>query len=284
MTFLFFIMGLFALQVHNDFPDITEVDIPGIEIEESKTFNGNALWGYINGGADIYLEYGFDKLLAQKVNYKGKLYVVDVYKMTGPESAFGIFSVSHMNCENKLSENEYSCVTPYQVQLVKGPFYISIVNENGSNAEQLICKKIANILGNKINDKSYSLPALFDKDELIPYEGKVKLLNGRLGVENGFPMWASLFEGIEGFNVVIMPIEFNDSKINIAIIDFADDNFLMTFAQNLDRDSQIMENSSVLIKENQLYLKTLKDNKLIFMESEGDLTLIDKYIEILNLE
>lgn len=277
-------MGLFALQVQHDLPNITNKDIPGIEIEESRTFNGNALWGYINGGADIYLEYGFDKLLAQKLSYEGKRYVVDVYKMTGPESAFGIFSVSHMNCENKLSENEYSCVSPYQVQLVKGPFYLSIVNENGSNSEQLICKKIADILEDKIVEESYSIPVLFDKEEFIPYIGKVKLLNGRLGIENGFPMWASLFEGIEGFNVVIMPIEFNDSKINIAIIEFADDNFLMTFAQNLDRDSQIMEDNPILIKENQMYLKTLKDNKLIYMESEGDLTLIDKYIKILKLE
>ena len=284
MTFLLFIAGLLALQVQNDIPNITKEDIPGVKIEESRTFNGNALWGYINGGADIYLEYGFDRLLAQKVNYEGKRYVIDVYKMTSQESAFGIFSVSHMNCENKLAENEYSCVSPYQVQFVKGPFYISVINENGSDAEQLICKKIADILEGKILEESYSIPDFFDKKELLPYIGNVKLLNGRLGIENGFPMWTSLFEGIEGFSIIVMPIESDDSKINIAIIEFVDQKFLMTFAQNLDQDYQIMKSNPTLIKENQLYLKTIEDNKLIFMESEGDLTVIDKYIKILNLE
>lgn len=273
MTFLLFIAGLLVLQVQNDIPNVTKEDIPGIEIEESRTFNGNALWGYINGGADIYLEYGFDRLLAQKVNYEGKRYVVDVYKMNSQESAFGIFSVSHMNCENKLAENEYSCVSPYQVQVVKGPFYISVINENGSHAEQLICTKIADILEDKIVEESFLIPDIFNKEELTPYIGNVKLLNGRLGIENGFPMWSSLFEGIEGFSIIVMPIESDDSKINIAIIEF-DQNFLITFAQNLDQDIQIMKSNPTLIKENQLYLKTIKDNKLIFMESEGDLTLI----------
>lgn len=282
MTFFLMIMGFLTLQPQDDILKISEQDLVGIKIEDARVFNGNALWGYINGGADIYLEYGFSELLAQKVKYKDGQYIVDMYKMNDPESAFGIFSVSHNNCEEKLENASYSCVSPYQVQFVKGSYYVSIINENGSADEQSVCKSFAEILGNKIEEESYSLPALLLKDELQSFQENTKLLKGRLGLENGFPMWASQFENLENFKIIVMTTETGDAYIGV--LEFPDNKVMSGFLGNIHIEPDELKESPVLIEEEKIYVKYFDDNNLLIIESLGDLSLIDKYIEILERE
>ena len=277
-----FLIGVLALQLQLDFPEIAEGDFPGIEVADSRTFNGNALWGYINGGADIYLEYGFDNLLAQKIEMEGKQYTVDIYKMKDSEAAFGIFSVSVFNCNEKLARASFSCITPYQVQFVKGPYYVSIVNEDGSIAEQNICKEFAAKLEGKINDDTFIIPELFEKEELLPFLDKVKLIKGRLGLENGFPQWASYFENLRNFNLIVMPVESNENTIYIAEIEFGNNSEMMTFLDNLEVDTEAILNSPVMIKEKKMYLKKIGDEKIVLLESPCDFGLLEKYIKLVS--
>ncbi len=278
------IMGFLTLQTQEDILKISEQDLAGIKIEDARVFNGNALWGYINGGADIYLEYGFDVLHAQKVEYEDRKYIVDMYKMNDLESAYGIYSVSHSNCEEKLKNENYSCVMPYQVQFVKGSYYISIINENGTAEEQSVCKSFAEILGNKIEESSYSFPALLLKDELLSFQENTKLLKGRLGLENGFPMWASQFENLENFKIIVMPTETGDDMAYIGVLEFPDSKVMSGFLGNIHIDPDKIKESPALIEKSKIYVKYFDDNSLLLIESLGDLSLIDKYIEILDLE
>ena len=284
MVLFLFILGYFTLQVQDNLLKISQQDFPGIELEDSRVFNGNALWGYINGGADIYLEYGFDKLLAHKLKYEGRQYVVDIYKMNNPESAFGIFSVSFLRCDEKLTDTSISCVTPYQVQFVQGSYYISIVNENGSSAEQKLCKKFANILKSKINETSFTFPDLFKKEEFLPYYDKIKRIKGRLGLENGFPQWASYFENLEDFILTLMPVESDDHKIYIAEVEFSNDDSMKAFLVNMHLDPGQIKNSPLFIREDKMYIKKVEDKKLVIIESTDDSSLINKFIKILELE
>jgi hypothetical protein len=70
-------------------------DIPDGQITSTEQYDHNSLWGYIDGGADLYLEYGFNKVTAQEVLIDSFHFKVDIYEMNSPEAAFGIFSVSH---------------------------------------------------------------------------------------------------------------------------------------------------------------------------------------------
>lgn len=259
-----------------------EGPFPGTEVVSSRTFNGNALWGYINGGADLYLEYGFDILLAQKVKQEGKQYIVDIYKMKDSEAAFGIFSVSVYKCNETLARTSFSCITPYQVQFVKGPYYVSIVNEDGSTSEQNICKEFATKLEEKINDDTFIIPELFNKDEFLPFRDKIKLIKGRLGMENGFPQWASYFEKIGNFKLIVMPVESGGNTIYIAEIEFANDNSIATFLGNLEVDTEAIQNSLVMIKEKKMYLKSVGHKKIILLESPDDFYLLEKYMNLVS--
>ncbi len=47
-------------------PEITAEELPGFMLNRNECFDGGSLWGYMNGGADIYLEYGFEKLRVEE--------------------------------------------------------------------------------------------------------------------------------------------------------------------------------------------------------------------------
>ncbi|MFA6570329.1 MAG: hypothetical protein WCT77_03755, partial [Bacteroidota bacterium] len=58
-----------------------------LDVNDSKTFDitrnddydGKSLWGYIDGGADLYLEYGFENLVVQEVKNKGEVYKIEIW-------------------------------------------------------------------------------------------------------------------------------------------------------------------------------------------------------------
>jgi hypothetical protein len=58
-----------------------------------QVFKGEDLFLYIDGGAEIFHEYGFRQVCTQDyVNKAGKSVTLDLYEMAAPESAFGMFS------------------------------------------------------------------------------------------------------------------------------------------------------------------------------------------------
>lgn len=63
------------------------------ESGETKIFTGITLSDYINGGAEAYLAYGFQEVAVRNFeNASGARLTVEIYEMSKPENAFGIFS------------------------------------------------------------------------------------------------------------------------------------------------------------------------------------------------
>lgn len=68
--------------------------IMGWELKSKpEIYEGDDLFLYINGGADIYHEYGFKRVTSGEYEKKGAGRIsVEIYRMDDPLSAFGIFS------------------------------------------------------------------------------------------------------------------------------------------------------------------------------------------------
>ncbi len=111
---------------------------------QAEVFKQDSLFGYIDGGAEIFLQYGFEELSVLRYSSDGgssrldeKSVAVDIYRMASPTDAFGIFSVRrdgseatspHIDAAHWLSET--------QASLAKGDFFISIQAE-GCHAEEV---------------------------------------------------------------------------------------------------------------------------------------------------
>ncbi|MBN2370789.1 MAG: hypothetical protein JXO72_09885 [Vicinamibacteria bacterium] len=81
---------------------IESVKAPGwAATEESRTFQADNLWEYINGDAERYVDAGVRALRSAEFKYRDRLEaVVDVYLMSDPQGARKIYvSESHAGAE-----------------------------------------------------------------------------------------------------------------------------------------------------------------------------------------
>lgn len=191
-------------QLPENFPIISEGEIEGTEIIRSRTFSGSALYGYMNGGAELYHEYGFSDAVITELSTGTGKYKVEVFRMKNPESAFGIFSVSSYKCLDSPPDWKYSCRAKYQLQVCRGSYYISVINSNGNKADSLVSMKIARLLTEKIKDNDFDITAYTRgySDDLS--KESIILVKGRLGIVNGSPDLEDYFRGAENFTLVVL--------------------------------------------------------------------------------
>lgn len=69
--------------------------VPGWEpTDEVQRFSGDDLFLFIDGGADLFLEYGFREAAARAYRGPGGAVInAEIYEMTDPGAAFGVYSV-----------------------------------------------------------------------------------------------------------------------------------------------------------------------------------------------
>lgn len=156
-----------------------------ISVKRERTFTGSGLYGFMNGGSDLYLEYGFEKLITRDIEYDGEEYTVDIYEMATQLDAFGIYSLHTFKCQKADTLNYINCLSAYQYQAVVGKNYISIVFPSGS------VKAIKNI---DVVFRNYADISQVEKPEILeiinnkqPLSSSLKFLRGNLGVSNAQP-------------------------------------------------------------------------------------------------
>ncbi len=216
-------------QVDGDFPALSANDIPSGKIIRASYFGGDALWGIINGGADIYLEYGFDKLLLQEIEWKQTNFRVEFYRMIDPVSAYGIFSVSHFKCGKRDTLSKFVCITPFQVQSALGRFYISIANDKGTKEAGELTIKLFEFVLSKSKETLFQIPEGFEKTEFAESLENLKVIKGTLGFQNGFPSWSEKFESFSNYFVYLLPEDLGDKSSYYSLIKFSSETDLKNF-------------------------------------------------------
>jgi hypothetical protein len=200
---IFFYFPSFS-QMQIGYPALTKQDIPEAKFSPLRSFNGESLYGYIDGGADLYLEYGFTGVvITEFVWLKGK-YKTEIYKMNSPEAAFGIFSVSRFRCRTRPDFSTYTCQNKYQMQICCGQYYISIINESGSSADSIASILIGKKIVEKINEPSIDFNRFFPGIPSETIRNGAVLVKGRLGVINGASDLEGYLKGLGGCTAVIL--------------------------------------------------------------------------------
>ncbi|MBS0010698.1 MAG: hypothetical protein KFF49_04770 [Bacteroidales bacterium] len=214
----FFICLAGTAQVPPGFPRITEDNIEGGLVRSERTYTAESLFGYMNGGAELYLEYGFDRLVVSEIDIDGNDYKMEVYMMDDPEAAFGIYSVSVFKCDTSGHINDYSCQNPYQLQFCKGVYYVSIINSAGNREAFDESQLIAEELNTQITGRSFSI-----RDFLhgIPFEGEIlknTLIKGELGLFNGAYDWYDILGNADAYTALVTESE-NEAVLSIKFSD-----------------------------------------------------------------
>ncbi len=264
----YFILTLSMFGQSNDnFPKLTGPEIPGSKITREQNFDGSGLWGYINGGADIFLEYGFENLLLQEIDISNHRFKIEFYRMNSPESAFGIYSASHYRCDRRSNKLQFNCITDYQIQFATGNYYISIINMNGSAEEQKISGNIFEIIISKIDAPEFVFPQFFENSNLLPVMEFLKHFKGILGIQNGVPEWYDYFEKYDGYGIYLLPVEAGAVIVNIALVKFKRENDADDFIKGLKGNVETAGGyKKISDGKNSRIVKRVNETELIFME------------------
>ncbi len=96
--------------------------------ETPQFVEGDDLFLLINGGAEIYHEYGFARAAVQSYeDDAGRTLNLEIYEMEDSAAAYGIFTFKRgKNCETADIGDE-SCLQDYYLNVWKGPFLITVV-------------------------------------------------------------------------------------------------------------------------------------------------------------
>lgn len=215
---LFFILIQYALSSYAQFsrsiPSIGKEDIPGAKFSHQRTFKGESLYGYIDGGADLYLEYGFSEAAVRGFELGKSKIKVEIYRMDNPEAAYGIFSVSRFRCRNRPDFASFTCQNKYQLQICKGDYYISITNGSGTEEDSTISLVAGKVLSDKIDKQSADLSGFFPKVSKETIRNDSYLVKGRLGILNSLPDLDNYFKGAGGFTALILK---NPEKTRVSV-------------------------------------------------------------------
>jgi hypothetical protein len=89
------------------------------------------LYGYIDGGAELFLEFGFYELAVQRYQYRDNEMSLDLYRMESPDAALAVYlakkgqeqPVAEVACRHTGGD--------YQITALRGRYFIQINNFNG---------------------------------------------------------------------------------------------------------------------------------------------------------
>lgn len=191
-----------AAPAQTGMPVLETGELPGLELLRTESFAGTALYGYINGGADLYHEYGFERLTVQELQLNGETYSCEVYRMSDQGAAFGIFSVFRGACTPADSLPPSSCISPYVVQWSQDRYFVRIAGASGTPSAGAGGLQLAQVLRTKISDVAWTIPPVAVAAGGTPRT--VILVRGVLGMQNGFDRWSRLVEGVENFEAAIV--------------------------------------------------------------------------------
>lgn len=179
-------------------------DIPNWNLKDStETYPGEDLFMYINGGADLYLEYGFDEVATGRyLNYLSNNVLIDIYKMSSNSAAYGVFTLSSTSKGKPMELGDQSMLYDYYLDLWKGPYFIRFTANKKDNGMIDTLVVFAKKIEAKISVKGKK-PQLTLAFQLPGFEIKnVKYFTGIIGLNNifnfGHGSIASFSEGLYG--------------------------------------------------------------------------------------
>lgn len=145
-----------------------------------RVFTGAGLYGFMNGGADLYLEYGVYRLTNRDIEYKGEAFTVDVYELPTAEDAFGIYSMNVFRCQRADTLGCIDCLSDYQLQAVSGNRFASVVFPSGSAATMKLADEVLRLYLPADDSDHPAIPAEIQPKP--PYSGNLKYLRGPLSL------------------------------------------------------------------------------------------------------
>jgi hypothetical protein len=147
-----------------------------------KVFRSADLYGHIDGGAEAFLEIGFEQLTVQKYRDGANELTVELYRMTDATAARGIYLA---RCGKETPDpglRERHTASRHQILLQRHRYYLVLSNTAGGAANAPILTKAAQAMVTRMPaDSQVAALTLLPPAGLVP--GSARLFRGPVGLQ-----------------------------------------------------------------------------------------------------
>lgn len=157
---------------------------------EIQRYAGEDLFVYINGGAEIYHEYGFRRVIARDYrSAAGKSVTLEIFEMTDPLAAFGVFSFKASGRGRRIPVGQAADLEDYYLNIWQGSCQVTVTGFDES-PECLAGVRAVGEAAAALIPAAGSPPGLFDRlPEEFASSVRRKYLKGVIGLANIHPFF-----------------------------------------------------------------------------------------------
>jgi hypothetical protein len=148
----------------------------------TRVFTSADLYGHINGGAEAFLEIGFEQLTVQKYRDGANELTVEIYRMTDPTAARGIYLARCGKESPDPGLRERHTASRQQILLQRHRYYLVLYNTAGGAANAPMLVKAAQAIVPKMpTDVQVPALSLLPPTGLVP--GSARIIRGPVGLQ-----------------------------------------------------------------------------------------------------
>lgn len=139
---------------------------------DSAVYDGDNLYTYINGGAELYISYKFISLISQPyVNEEDEEIKIDIFDMGAPQNAYGVFSHSREMIDDFVDSDIESEYAGGLLTFWKGRYYVSILAYPETESRKLVVQQLARKISDQIDEASLrpQIVSMLPEDKLQQY-------------------------------------------------------------------------------------------------------------------
>lgn len=155
---------------------------------EIESYIGDELFFLINGGADLYLEYGFVQVVsADYSNEAGSSMHIEIFEMKDRPAAYGIYTLQHMRDDDPDEIGEKGQIIKNNALMIKDRYVVKMHAKFPEDRLQELLKTTADLISSRIIVKELKpllLPFLLPmQDNDFP---QVRFIRGPIALRNIF--------------------------------------------------------------------------------------------------
>lgn len=166
----------------------TDEEVMGFKLDEPpQTFKGEELFIMIDGGADIYHEYGFVQVIgASYIGLSGPPLKLEIYEMKNADAAYGIFTFKISDKGKHLAIGQEAVFEDYYLNFWKGNLLVTIIGSDSDEKTRQSIIAMAKAVDSRIGQTG-NRPKLADLMLREPVKfSHPKYIRGILGVMNTY--------------------------------------------------------------------------------------------------
>ncbi len=149
-----------------------------------QTYDERSIFDYIDGAAELYFAYDFRAVAAAEYQNGETSIIVDVYDMTTPEGAFGIYSLNRYSNANYVDIGNEGIMSGTNLDFWKGRYFCKVYSFDMAEKYQEIVLNFGDRLASEILEAGEE-PAVLG---LLPQNGLIsksaKFFSRKLGLDN----------------------------------------------------------------------------------------------------